>query len=405
MNIRHTKKNTQKIISSIKNLCDALDIKEQELTQALSMAESEKYHPNETPKSDGSIRKIYNPHPLIRKIQRRIKNRIFNNYTENGRDKKNQPIIWGSYLFGSIPNQYLEDEFESKDYISCAKVHCLSKSLLKIDIKNFFDNVQDIYIENIFIKFFHFSEDVSKALTKICCMDNHLVQGGITSSYLACLCLYDVEPRIVERLGRKNLRYTRLVDDITISSTVSNYDFTYAKDIVISMLHDKDLPVNKEKTKEYYISTAPLTVHGLRVSFKDPRLPADEARRIRASVKNIECLSSERNYRTTHAYRKDFNRCMGKVNKLGRVNHSQYEKLLARLLKILPLPSRKDIDRIDKSIYRLEDDYKCGKADSYWYRKRFYKVHERINILQRTFIHKAKEYRIRLKTIKPKFEK
>ncbi|MBU9841922.1 MULTISPECIES: reverse transcriptase family protein [Rahnella] len=398
--IRHTRKNTVSAINSVQSLCDALDIALHDFNIALSTPDSERYTPSEIEKSDGSLRKIYNPKSFLRKIQRRINRRIFNLYTKKGRERKNPPITWASYLFGSIPNQFLDENIEQKDYIACARVHCQSKSLLKVDIKNFFDNVQDVHIQDIFSNFFFFNDEVSRALTNICCFEGHLVQGALTSSYLSCLCLYDVEGKIVDRLARKNLRYTRLVDDITVSSTVSNYDFSYAKDIIINMLHEKDLPVNLKKTQFYYTSTSPLTVHGLRVSFSEPRLPSDEAKRIRASVRNIESLSSETNYRTTHAYRKDFNRCMGRVNKLKRVNHSQYETLFNRLLKLVPLPSKKDIDRVSVSLLRLESDYKLGKHDSYWYWKRYYRIHERLNILQRTFSREASGFRSRLNLVK-----
>ena len=401
--IRHTKKKTVSAINSISSLCSTLSITRAELETALSTPDKERYTPSEVEKSDGSTRNVYNPKSLIRKIQRRINRRIFNIYTPKGREKKNPPIIWASYLFGSIPNQFLDEDIEQKDYIACARVHCQSKSLLKVDIKNFFDNVQAIHVENVFSKFFFFSDDVSQALTNICCYEGHLVQGALTSSYLSCLCLHDVEWKIVDRLSRKNLRYTRLVDDTTVSSIVSNYDFSYAKDIIINMLHEKDLPVNLKKTQQYYTSTTPLTVHGLRISFSEPRLPSDEAKRIRASVRNIESLAAERNYRTTHAYRKDFNRCMGRVNKLKRVNHSQYESLVNRLFKLFPLPSKKDLDRVSISLANLEDDFHKGKHDTYWYWKRYHRVHERINILQRTFVREAIIFRNKTKAIKPSY--
>lgn len=397
--IRHTSKRNITAINSIEALCKALSISKEELENALATPDHFRYTPSTAIKSDGSPRKVYNPKPMIRMIQRRINRRIFNSYNNKGREKKNPPIIWASYIFGSIPNQYYDLDLENKDYISCAAIHCVAKSLLKVDVKNFFDNIHDIYVKNVFENFFHFSNEVSEALTNICCYQGHLVQGALTSSYLACLCLYDVEGDIVQRLARKNLKYTRLIDDITISSEISNYDFSYAKSIVIDMLHKKDLPINNEKTKASYISSEPLMVHGLRVAFKEPRLPSDEVRRIRASVRNIECLASETNYRTTHPYRKDFNRCIGRVNKLKRVNHTQYDNLVARLLRILPLPSKKDIERISEQIDRLENEYSNNLHGSYWYWRRLNKVHERITILNRTFKSEAKTYRDRLKKI------
>ena len=202
---------------------------------------------------------------------------------------------------------------------------------------------------------------------------------------------------------KKGLVYTRLVDDITVSSKISNYDFSYALDIIKVMLTSKDLPLNLAKTRSIYVSTEPLTVHGLRVAFNQPRLPSEEVARIRAAVKNIENLASERGYRTTHAYRHDFNRCMGRVNKLTRVGHNRYHSLLARLKEIFPLPSKKDIERATAMLERLSRDC-VAKRSTYWYAKRYYKLQERLIVLKRSFPAVTKEIRKSLKGLKPDYE-
>lgn len=380
-------------IASVANLCTVLDIDPTELECALALPDSERYTRKTTPKKDGSDRVIFNPHYLIRKIQRRINRRIF---------ATNEVISWPDHIFGSIPNQLDEDIVVGKDYISCARKHCGAKSILTIDIKNFFDNIHQHYVFDIFKNFLKYDETVARVLSNICCMDSHVVQGALTSSYIASLCLYDVEGAVVEKLSRKGLVYTRLVDDINVSSCISDYDFDFSKTLIEDMLAEKGLPTNREKTLIQYVSTVPLTVHGLRVSFKEPRLPSDEVRRIRAAVKNIETLSSERDYRTTHPYRKDFNRCMGRVNKLRRIGHLQHSSLLQRLRKILPLPSKKDIERASKMIEKLENDY-GSRRDSYWYWRRFYLAHERLTIITRTFPKIASEFRGRLKKLKPEY--
>ncbi len=383
-------------ISSIENLCSALAISLEEIYGALSLPDEEKYAISETPKSDGGIRYVHNPHYLLRKIQRRINKRIFSRLSI---------IQWPDHLFGSVPNQreQTSQKIINKDYVSCAAKHCGAKSLLKVDVKDFFDNIHKDLVSDIFSNFMKFDPEVSGLLSEICCFKSHVVQGALTSSYLASLCLYDVEGIVVERLMRKGLVYTRLVDDITVSSKNSNYDFSYALEIIKSMLTSKDLPLNLSKTKTYHISSSPLTVHGLRVSFSTPRLPSGEVARIRAAVKNIEHLASERGYRTTHAYRHDFNRCMGRVNKLVRVGHDRYSSLLARLKKVFPLPSKKDIERANAMLERLARD--CStKRSTYWYAKRYFKLQERLIVLKRSFPATTKEIRKSLKGLQPDYE-
>ncbi|HFH4391975.1 reverse transcriptase family protein [Pseudomonas aeruginosa] len=391
-------KNPRKIskgaISSIASLCSTLNITLPELEDVLSLPDNILYTEKEIPKAGGKVRVVYNPHRLLRRVQRKINTQIFSS---------SNIIEWPTYLYGSIPNQEYEAELKhlnNKDYVSCAARHCGARSVLKLDVESFFDNVHEDVVRSIFADFLKCSPEVSDVLTSLCCKGEHIVQGALTSSYLASLCLYDVEGTVAERLRRKGFVYTRLVDDITVSSKKLGVDFSYAKSLIVDMLKEKDLPVNEGKTKVYRASTAPLTVHGLRIGFSTPRLPSDEVRRIRAAVRNVELLAKENNYRTSHAYRHDFNRCMGRVNKLERVKHNQHQSLVRRLKDIKPLPSIRDIGRAKKMLERLRKDYRL-RSHTYWYRARYFKVLERLNVLQRTYEHVAFDFRVELKGLKP----
>ncbi|WP_350604162.1 reverse transcriptase family protein [Pseudoalteromonas sp. SMN1298-MNA-CIBAN-0114] len=387
-------KSTFQSISNIKNLCAALDISEKDLSSALSLRDNEKYVIDHVEKSDGTLRKIHKPHYEIRKIQRRINKRIFKKI-----------VLWPDYIYGCIPNEISSDGklIKARDYVSCASQHCSTKSLLKIDIKDFFDNISAHLVFEMFSRFFKYNDEISQTLTKLCCFKGTLIQGELTSSYIAALCLWDLEHKVVSRLKRKQLTYTRLVDDITISSKTSNFQFDYALTLVSNMLLEKELPINLHKTKSSSSSILPLVVHGMRVNFEEPRYPSNEVKKLRAAVHNIEKLASEPGYRITHAYRRDFNRCMGRVNKLKRVGHNSHSKLVEKLLRVLPLPAKVDLKRSHTIVARLEKDFK-EKHTSYWYHKRFYKAHDRLNILQRTYSKTAQELRLKLKAIKPKYE-
>lgn len=396
--IYYPEKKTSKSISSVINLCEALDFSMAQLQEALELTPSERYVRKPVEKNDGSFRYVYKPHYLIRRFQRRINKRIFKGETAS-------LIGWPDYLFGSIPN-FTNDEGEVvvKDYVHCAGRHCGAKSLIKVDIQDFFDNIHSDIVGKIFRKFFHLPSDVSSVLTDLCTNEGRLVQGGLNSSYLASLVLFDVEGDVVQRLEQKGLTYTRMVDDVTVSSKVHNYSYDYAYKIIEDMLLGKNLPINLNKTAIQRMSSSSLQVHGLRIAFDQPRLPAREVGRIRASVKRVELLAEEPNYRTSHAYRKDYNRCMGRVNKLLRVKHPQHSKLVVRLLRIRPLPSKKDLERVEVMISRLEKDSVTTKRSTYWYWKRFYRAQERVNIIKRTFYHQAREFRERLADIRPFYE-
>ncbi|WP_218278874.1 reverse transcriptase family protein [Pseudomonas sp. MYb185] len=380
-------------IANVDSLCQALSIPRSVLDQVLALGLDERYKEvMHIKKADGTNRPIYNPHHLLRRIQKKINERIFSD---------TKIIKWPGFLYGSIPNQTgSSGQDVSKDYVACAAVHCGAKSLLKIDVESFFDNIQRDIVLNIFSKFLKYPEDVADVLTNICCYKGRLVQGALTSSYIASLCLWDVEGNVVRRLNLKGLRYTRLVDDITVSSVGLATDFSYAKKLVEDMLSDRDLPIKASKTKVYRMSSEPLTVHSLRVNFSSPRLPADEVGRIRAAVKHVERLASEPNYITTHSYRKVYNRCVGRVNKLSRVGHNQHKILLARLNKIKPLPSFSDIRRAKAMLARLKSDF-GSKGHTHWYRSRYYRLDQRLRILSRRYERTSDQIREEIRGIKP----
>jgi len=397
-------KRSKRSIGSIAKLIDVLDITQKELDFVNSLTEEQKYKKKETAKSDGTVRVVYNPDKTLRKIQRRINKRIFNQ-----RGNKGGLISWPSYLYGSIPNtpQYNSTQQNldfSKDYVACAANHCGSKSLLKMDISNFFDNIHAVHVKNVFLNLLKIPDDVSNTLTELCCLQGNVVQGALTSSYIASAVLFDVEADVVRRLHFKSLTYTRLVDDITVSSQKLNYEFTFAQNLISDMLQKKDLPINLNKTIISNCSTEELIVHGLRVNYKEPRLPSSEVSRIRASVKHLELLAQDSIYRVSRDYRKSYDRCLGRVNKLGRLGHKQHTILLTRILRIKPLPSKKDIGIAINLIKKLEGWHLTTKADEYWYYRLCNKAHSELNILQRSYYKIALSLRKKLKKITPDSE-
>ncbi|KPZ71197.1 Reverse transcriptase (RNA-dependent DNA polymerase) [Pseudoalteromonas sp. P1-26] len=397
----HIKKRTNRSIPSIGVLKRTLSITDEEFDSFYTLIANDDAYKKVSGhfKSSGDERLVYNPHPLVRKIQRMINSRIF-----NPKKPKEGVVIWPKYLYGSVPNtlKWVDGKLEvfHRDYISCAKNHCLTKSILKVDISDFYENIhwQDVY--EIFNKVFKYADDVSKALADFCTYDNKVPQGGLTSSFIASAVLHDVEPKLVQRLHKKKLIYTRLVDDITVSSYTKNYDFTLAVGLIKEMLLSKDLPINEEKLVISNHSNSSTLVHGLRVNFKQPRLPEDEVSKIRASVRSLENLAKDSKYRTSRDYRKSHAMCMGRVNRMQSIGHNQAKQLLNRVLKILPLPSYQDIITAHKLVYRLEKNFENDKG-TYSYKRIYNLAHYELNLLQRSFSSHAKGLRLRLKEVRP----
>ena len=331
-----------------------------ELNNLINTGYSNRYHEpvNKAYKKDGTKRRVFCPDQQTRTFQRRINNTIFK-----------QNVLWPKYVYGSIPNS-IDSSIENRDYIKCAEQHCEAKSLLKIDVSDFFDNIHRTHVYSLFNGCFGFDEEVSETLCEICCYGDSLVQGALTSSYIANLVFFDLEEQLVHRLNKKNLIYTRFIDDITISSKVSNYNFTNSKKLVEAMLLEKDLPINNDKTEIKYSSMEPLLVHGLRVEFKQPRLPSKEVANIKASIHSLCQSAKEKKYRKSRGYRKEYNRCMGRTNKLARVGHIKHKEFVSKLKEVKPLPSAVDLKHAYLTIKRLDTDF-SQKSRTHWYRKRY----------------------------------
>lgn len=392
-------KKLSKSIGNLDSLCRALSIEKIEIDEAIKIPHDKKYTTKTIPKKDGSIRTVYNPHYKLRKIQRKINSRIF---------KDKNIIIWPSYIYGSIPNQKIiknkKESIENKDYIECASIHCEAQSILNLDIEDFFENIHESLVFKIFNDFFKYSITASKTLTSLCCYEGRVVQGALTSSYLASLCLFEQEPELVRKLHKKKLQYTRYVDDITISSKIKNYNFGYAEKITAEAITNAGLSLNKNKKQVQHNSNQPLTVHGLRVSFKTPRLPSTEISKIRASVKNLEIVANEKGYRNSAAYKKDYNKTLGRVYKLSRIGHSQYKNLLKRVKKIHPISSEKEVLRILKFLKRMENRYSIDHHKfSYW------RMHNRTiyrsNLIKTKYPTQSKDIKERLKKIRSTYKK
>lgn len=377
------KKTTNESIFSIDNLLAALGLSEAEYESIQNLEEKNRYTPLYLKKKNGDDRIVFDPHPLVRKFQRRIKNRLFNQ------------IRYPTYLYGSI-----SDPEHPRDYISCAQQHCKAKTILKIDITSFFDFIDYDLVYKIFNELFFYSDEVSEALADICTREGVVPQGAPTSSFIANLCFFDVEGQIVKGLERQKLSYTRLTDDITVSSAIQDKYLNKAKSTIVSMIEYAGFKVNQAKTSIESISTTAFKIHGLRVNKETPQLPRDEIRAIRAAVNNLKTLSREPNARTSFDYRKRYESISGRVNKLARTGHPRYKKHRLELKSILPLPSQKDIRRCLTMLSTLMRDYNVF-CSTPLYMKRYHRLRHRLILLQRVYKHEAKKIWAELKVLTP----
>jgi hypothetical protein len=272
--------------------------------------------------SKNKEREVWEPKYELKRLQKRINSRIF------------EHVAFPRYLQGGI-----KDFYQPRDYVANGIMHAGSKLLISLDIKNFYDNIRVPSVLAIFQHFFHFSEDVADLLTRLVTLNGRVPQGACTSSYIANLVFFNSEYSFVSKLRNKGLLYTRLLDDVTISSPrlISQDEATEIIKDVAGLFKRHNLRLNQKKTK---IERADdlrdkYEVTGLWVGSGAPKLRRAERHHIRHLV--YICEQEYRKDPCCDSYHTLWNRVSGHVAKLSRLGHVQAVKLRLRMGDILPV--------------------------------------------------------------------
>jgi hypothetical protein len=375
-------------IASLESLAAALDIPLISLRDLAKTADNN-YHEFElvVTKKDGTekIRLIKDPKLPLKKIQKRINSRILSK------------VKFPPYLHGGI-----KDKDNPRDYFTNASSHTNSHIIISVDVKNFYPSITRDKVLEIFKNFFKFSQNVAEILTDLVTFEDTLPQGAATSSYLANLIFHDKEYTLVNTFRKKSFTYTRLLDDITVSSS-RNLSDTKKTDIIkdISrMISGKNLKINDKKTditsRDDHNRTMKVT--GLLVNSFNPRCLKSDKKNIRAAVKNceIEFLNSS----SSPKYHKLWNETSGKVAKLQRVGHSQEKALRLRLSTIFPTISEERSQQLQREVSYLEKE-KLEKRSRIGFLKRINNAIYICGVLSRKNKVLAKSLRDRLVILKP----
>ncbi|GJM06093.1 MAG: reverse transcriptase [marine bacterium B5-7] len=220
------------------------------------------------PKSDGSIRITNDANDVLKNIHERINRNLL------------KPCFYPRYLNGSLPGRSIRKN---------AEFHLRSMVLVNEDIENFYPSARFRQIKGIWKYFFKCSDEVAVILTKLTTYKGSLPQGWKPSSYLANLLFWDTEYILVEKLQAAGFSYSRLMDDITVSS---RKPYTPEKlSVLISdlnlFLHSKEFKLKRSKhsIKPSYTRQ---TVNNQIVNGSKVTVPRERRKLIRALVHSLE---------------------------------------------------------------------------------------------------------------------
>ena len=161
----------------------------------------EHYKIYQIPKRNGKYRTIYEPKPLLKHIQKQILTNILNNKQIS------------KYATAYHQGLSLRDN---------ALPHVHKKLILKLDIKDFFENIFFYAIYNNCFSLAYFPEPVGILLTNLCVYEEHLTQGSPTSAYISNLVMKEFDEEIGAWCCKKDISYTRYSDDMTFSGIEFN---------------------------------------------------------------------------------------------------------------------------------------------------------------------------------------
>jgi hypothetical protein len=305
-------------IKTLAKLAQALDIEESELVQCANSANNFYRLVNRRPKPDGTFRDIYDAKAPLKKIQGRIKQRLLDN------------VSYPGYLQGGI-----KDIKNRRSIYADAALHVQAKIIAKLDVTNFFPSVIRNHIYDVWHKLFRFSPVVAECLTKLTTKNDGLAQGARTSTHLANLVLWRDEHGLVEKLSKQGFRYSRYVDDITISARtrISTKMLALAIASARNMLASYGLVVKRQK-QSIVSGGKQMLVHNLIVNQK-VNLTQSKKDKIRNEVYRCEKMAMKN--KTSPQYTKFYRGVASKVGQLKRFDPKGARKLRERLLAIKPV--------------------------------------------------------------------
>lgn len=129
-----------------------------------------------------------------------------------------------------------------------AKVHAHSKYIVKLDIKDFYPSVHSTKVYKFFVDKQLCSPDVAHILTALTTHDYALPLGTSTSPMLADLIVRPIDVRINGIAKKVGLKYTRYVDDLTLSGS---FYLEHLTSLVIKILKQSGFKIKKEKLIYY----------------------------------------------------------------------------------------------------------------------------------------------------------
>ena len=176
-------------------------------------------------KKSGGPRITYAPRSRLKEIQRSIKTKFLDQYK------------YPEYIHG-LSGDSLRDH---------ASYHKGDKILLKLDLTDFFPNIEHRRVYKMWREEFGLPHDVSRLMTKIITYKGRLQQGFPTSSHAAAIIALPLTTQINEYCEANSIVFSQYVDDLNFSGTSINFKEIFK--IIVSSAERTGFSIKRKKTK------------------------------------------------------------------------------------------------------------------------------------------------------------
>lgn len=196
-------------------LATLLGVKTSILTYTLYILKpSTQYSSFTLKKRTGGERTIFSPSERLKSIQSSLSELLQDCYDEINNKKQNDDKFNPTLSHGFV---------RKRSIITNAVMHLNRKNVLNIDLKNFFDCFNFGRVRGFFIANNNFKLDphIATVIAQIACHNNKLPQGSPCSPIISNLITHSLDIQLASLARAYSCRYTRYVDDITISTRES----------------------------------------------------------------------------------------------------------------------------------------------------------------------------------------
>lgn len=149
------------------------------------------------PEKPNKVREVIDVRGKLRLLQSRLMSRVF------------KPVF--------CPSDFSHGGISGRSIKTNAEVHRASRFAFNLDVTNFYPSISIQRVNRFFLIKCQCSPDVSSILTKLVTHNYHLALGLLTSPLLADAMFTPIDCRLAAICASRNLKYSRFVDDITVS--------------------------------------------------------------------------------------------------------------------------------------------------------------------------------------------